>query len=212
MNDHQLCDCKQIATQGSARQEIVIFCTHKQSAPASRTFNTMRKIREIRVRFMRHHDAIIIGAGHNGVTAAYLARFGKRVLVLERRHLMGGACVTETDVFNGFRVSTTAYVNSLFRKEIIRDLVLEKHGFTMLKRNTPSFTPLPESRHLFLGSDARQNLSEIAKFPTRDAGAYPSPAPGYRQLPHARKGALPLCFGNPSRWRGHRRGRLELDA
>lgn len=142
---------------------------------------------------MRHHDAIIIGEGHNGVpTAAYLARFGKQVLVLERRHLVGGACVTKTDVFDGFRVSTTAYVNSLFRKDIIRDLELEKHGFTMLKRNTPSFTPLPDGRHLFLVSDARQNLSEIAKFYTRDAGAYPSPAPGYGQLPHARK-ELYLC-------------------
>ena len=140
---------------------------------------------------MRHHDAIIIGAGHNGVpTAAYLARFGKRDLELERRHLVSVACVTKTDGFDGFRVSTTACVNSLFRKDIIRDLELEKHGFTMLKRNTQSFTPLPNGRHLFLVSDARQNLSEIAKFYTRDAGAYPSPAPGYGQLPHARKGAL----------------------
>ena len=66
------------------------------------------------------YDAIIIGAGHNGlVTACYLARAGKKVLVLERRHLVGGACVTE-EVFPGFKVSTAAYVNSLFRKEIIQ--------------------------------------------------------------------------------------------
>ncbi|MFM7112034.1 MAG: phytoene desaturase family protein [Planctomycetota bacterium] len=123
---------------------------------------------------MRHHDAIIIGGGHNGlVTAAYLARAGKRVLVLERRHLVGGACVTETDVFDGFRVSTAAYVNSLFRKEIIRDLDLPKHGFRMLERNPSSFTPLPDGRHLFLGPDARQNLEEIGKFSTKDAEAYP---------------------------------------
>ena len=68
------------------------------------------------------YDAIIIGAGHNGlVTAAYLARAGKRVCVLERRDLVGGACVTE-EIFPGFKVSTAAYVNSLFRPEIIRDL------------------------------------------------------------------------------------------
>ena len=64
------------------------------------------------------YDAIIIGAGHNGlVTACYLARAGKKVLVLERRHVVGGACVTE-EIFPGFKVSTAAYVNSLFRKEI----------------------------------------------------------------------------------------------
>ena len=126
------------------------------------------------MRTMRHHDAIIIGGGHNGlVTAAYLARAGKRVLVLERRHLVGGACVTETDVFDGFRVSTAAYVNSLFRKEIIRDLELTKHGFAMLERSPSSFTPLPDNRHLFLGPDSQQNLAEISKFSARDAEAYP---------------------------------------
>src|SRR5260370_21637353 len=67
------------------------------------------------------YDAIIIGAGHNGlVTACYLARAGKKVLVLERRHLVGGACVTE-ETFPGYQVSTAAYVNSLFRPEIVRD-------------------------------------------------------------------------------------------
>ena len=72
------------------------------------------------------YDAIIIGGGHNGlVTACYLARAGWKVLVLERRYLVGGACVTE-EIFPGFKVSTAAYVNSLFRPEIIRDLELHE--------------------------------------------------------------------------------------
>ena len=80
---------------------------------------------------MKHkYDAIIIGAGHNGlVTAAYLARGGRKVLVLERRELIGGCVVTE-ELWPGFKVSTASYVNSLFRPEIIRDLELKRHGFT----------------------------------------------------------------------------------
>src|SRR5262245_57598581 len=79
------------------------------------------------------YDAIIIGAGHNGlVTACYLAKAGKKVLVLEKRDLVGGACVTE-ETFPGFKVSTCAYVNSLFRPEIIAELELKKHGFELLE-------------------------------------------------------------------------------
>jgi phytoene dehydrogenase-like protein len=118
-------------------------------------------------------DVIVIGAGHNGlVTASYLARAGKRVLVLERRPVVGGACVTE-EVFPGFRVSTAAYVNSLFRKEIVRDLRLHEHGFAVLERNPSSFTPFPDGRHLFLGPDAEMTRREIAKFSPRDAESYP---------------------------------------
>jgi phytoene dehydrogenase-like protein len=118
-------------------------------------------------------DAIIIGAGHNGlVTACYLARAGWKVLVLERRHVVGGACVTE-EVFPGFKVSTAAYVNSLFRKEIIRDLKLADHGFAVLERNPSSFTPLPDGRSLLLGPDSDLNRREIAKFSVRDAENYP---------------------------------------
>ena len=89
------------------------------------------------------YDLIIIGGGHNGlVTAAYLARAGLRVCVLERREVLGGACVTE-EVWPGYKVSTAAYVNSLLRPEIIRDLELKRHGFEMLPRNPSSFTPFP---------------------------------------------------------------------
>jgi phytoene dehydrogenase-like protein len=119
------------------------------------------------------YDAIIIGAGHNGlVTACYLGRAGWRVLVLERRPLVGGACVTE-EVFPGFKVSTAAYVNSLFRKEIVRDLRLPEHGFEVLERNPSSFTPFPDGRSLLLGPDAALTRQEIAKFSSRDADAYP---------------------------------------
>src|SRR5712691_1805911 len=115
------------------------------------------------------YDAIIIGAGHNGlVTACYLAREGWKVLVLERRYLVGGACVTE-EVFPGFKVSTAAYVNSLFRKEIIRDLRLADYGFATLERNPSSFTPFPDGRYLLLGPDPALNQREIAKFSTHDA-------------------------------------------
>jgi phytoene dehydrogenase-like protein len=121
----------------------------------------------------RDHDAIIIGAGHNGlVTAAYLARAGLAVLVLERRELVGGACVTE-ELWPGYRVSTASYVNSLLRPEIVRELELKRYGFEMLARNPSSFTPFPDGRHLLLGPDAAQNAREVSKFSRRDAEALP---------------------------------------
>ena len=121
-----------------------------------------------------HYDAIMVGAGHNGlVTACYLARAGLRVLVLERRHIVGGACVTE-ETFPGFKVSTAAYVNSLFRTEIVRDLDLHVYGFEVLPRNPSSFTPFPDGRSLMMGPDAELTRSEIAKFSKRDAERVPA--------------------------------------
>src|SRR6266566_1333828 len=117
-------------------------------------------------------DVIVI-AGHNGlVTAAYLARAGRRVLVLERRSLVGGACVTE-EVWPGYRVSTAAYVNSLLRPEIISDLELARHGFALLPRDPSSFTPFPDGRYLLLGPDRELTRREVAKFSERDAAALP---------------------------------------
>src|SRR5689334_16198070 len=119
------------------------------------------------------YDLIVIGGGHNGlVTAAYAARAGLKVLVLERREVLGGACVTE-EVWPGFKVSTAAYVNSLLRPEIIRELELARHGFEMLPRNPSSFTPFPDGRYLLLGPDASLHRTELAKFSTKDAEALP---------------------------------------
>src|SRR5438552_8807039 len=120
-----------------------------------------------------HYDAIIIGAGHNGlVTAAYLARAGYRVLVLERRDIVGGCCITE-ELWPGYKVSTAAYVNSLLRREIIRDLELKKYGFDMIPRSPSSFTTFPDGRYLMMGPDKEMASREIANFSAKDAEAYP---------------------------------------
>jgi phytoene dehydrogenase-like protein len=118
-------------------------------------------------------DCIIIGGGHNGlVAAAYLAKAGKQVCVLERRHVLGGASVTE-EIWPGFKVSTAAYVVSLLLPEVIRDLRLKHYGLTILPRSPSSFTPLPDGRSLTMGPEAGLNQREIAKFSTRDAAVFP---------------------------------------
>jgi phytoene dehydrogenase-like protein len=120
------------------------------------------------------YDAIIIGGGHNGLVAAcYLARANWKVLVLERRYIVGGACVTEENIFPGYKVSTAAYVNSLFRPEIIRDLRLKDYGYDIVERDPSSFSPFADGRYLMLGPDHDMNVREIAKFSAKDAQNFP---------------------------------------
>ena len=122
----------------------------------------------------KHYDCVVIGGGHNGlVAAAYLAKAGKSVCVLERRHVLGG-CATTEELWPGYKVSTAAYVVSLLLPEIIRDLRLKQYGFTILPRNPSSYTPLLDGRSLLMGPDRSRTLREIAKFSKRDAEAYPN--------------------------------------
>jgi phytoene dehydrogenase-like protein len=119
-------------------------------------------------------DAIVVGGGHNGLTAAaYLARGGLRTLVLERRGLLGGACVTE-ELWPGYRVSRAAYVAGLLRPAVVRELGLEARGLRLIpRRPASSFTPLPDGPGLLLGHDRRAACDSIRPFSARDAEAYP---------------------------------------
>ena len=121
------------------------------------------------------YDAIIIGGGHNGlVTACYLARAKWKVLVLERRYLVGGACVTEENIFPGYKVSTCAYVNSLFSPTIIQaTCAWPTTDSRCCERNPSSFSPFLDGRYLFMGPDSKMNLEQIAKFSKKDAENYP---------------------------------------
>ena len=117
------------------------------------------------------YDAIVIGGGHNGLTAAaYLARAGRKVLVLERRHVLGGAAVTE-EIFPGFKFSVCSYVVSLLRPEIIRDLDLPRHGLEILPLDG-TFTPMPSGDYLWRVNDHAKTRREIARHSKLDAEAY----------------------------------------
>ncbi|HUI81645.1 MAG TPA: NAD(P)/FAD-dependent oxidoreductase [Bryobacteraceae bacterium] len=123
---------------------------------------------------MPKYDAIIIGGGHNGlVTAAYLARAKRRVLVLERREMVGGCAVTE-EVWPGYQVSTGAYLSSLLQERIVRELALERFGYHVDAKDPAFFSVFPDGRHFFMWQDRGKTLAEIAKFSQHDAEVYPA--------------------------------------
>ena len=118
-------------------------------------------------------DAVIIGAGHNGlVTAAYLARAGLNVTVLEKRDLVGGACVTE-EPWPGYKVSSLSYLCSLLQPRIIKDLELARYGFHLYPKDPAFFTAFPDGRHLFFWQDLKKTQAELARYSPRDAERYP---------------------------------------
>jgi phytoene dehydrogenase-like protein len=123
---------------------------------------------------MAKYDTIIIGGGHNGlVTAAYLARARRKVLVLERRELLGGCAVTE-EIWPGYRVSTGAYLTSLMQERIVHELDLPRHGYRVDAKDPAFFSAFPDGRHFFMWQDRTKTLAEIAKFSRRDAEVYPA--------------------------------------
>jgi phytoene dehydrogenase-like protein len=121
-------------------------------------------------------DVAIIGAGHNGlVCAAYLARRGLSVALLERRDRIGGAAVTE-EFLPGFRNSSASYTVSLLHPKIIRELRLAQHGLRLLPRPLQNFLPLPDGASFSSGPTPAATAAELARHSARDGARLPSPA------------------------------------
>ncbi len=120
----------------------------------------------------RSYDAIVVGGGHNGLTAtAYLARAGLRVICLERREILGGACVTE-ELWPGARVSRASYVVSMLQPKIVSDLKLESFGYRAIPLD-PAYVSLTEQGPIFFFNEVHETAASIAKYSRKDAEAYP---------------------------------------
>jgi phytoene dehydrogenase-like protein len=120
----------------------------------------------------RTYDAVVIGAGHNGLTAAsYLARAGLSTLILERREIIGGCCVTE-EIAPGCRVSTTSYIASMLRPEVIRHLDLAQHGLRMVPCDPALQVPFPDGHLVSWWSDRDRLVAELRKISPKDAATF----------------------------------------
>jgi phytoene dehydrogenase-like protein len=118
------------------------------------------------------YDAVVVGGGHNGlVCAAYLARAGMKTVVLERRHLVGGAAVTE-EVWPGFRISTASYVVSLLSARVVQDLDLPGYGYHVYPLDPAYFAPFPDGSGFLLWDDPTRAAEEIGKINAKDGRAY----------------------------------------
>src|SRR5213594_1219682 len=143
------------------------------------------------------YDVVVIGGGHNGlVNAAYLARAGKKVVVCERRHVLGGAAVTE-EVFPGFKFSVASYVVSLLRPEIIRELDLPRHGMETLPLDG-TFTPMPNGDYLWRVNDHSKTRREIARHSRLDAEAYDEYGKAMIEMAHFVKPIMNMTPPDPA--------------
>ena len=120
------------------------------------------------------YDAVIIGAGHNGLVCAfYLARAGLKVRIVERRGIVGGAAITE-EFHPGFRNSVASYTVSLLQPKVIRDMKLADHGYRVIERPISNFLPQEDGRYLKLGGGLERTQAEFAKFSSKDAATLPA--------------------------------------
>ncbi len=144
-----------------------------------------------------HYDAIVIGGGHNGLTtAAYLAKAGKQVLLLERRDILGGATVTE-EIYPGFKYSVASYVVSLLRPDVIRELKLAEHGLEIVPLES-SFSPLPGGDYLVRWADRDQTRREIYRHSPHDADLYPEFGRLMSQMARAVKPLISMAPPDPT--------------